>query len=123
MIILTIIIKPYNYIRAIVYQCTTLITAFCIILTTTIFRNLTAMATLLIINTTVIIIVLIIGVVIMKKFPEKLFSEKKVEISSLFLFQFCKDYRKYVKDSKRLKLGVIEEKYRMVELSRHSEEA
>ncbi|OMJ81106.1 hypothetical protein SteCoe_18519 [Stentor coeruleus] len=121
MIIITIVFKPYNYIRATISQCITFVSAFFIVLNAIVLRNTTTIINWLIINSIIIVFVLIAGIIIMKKFPEKLFSEKRVDISSLFIFQFCNNYHKYLKDSKCLKINAIVDKYKVIELSRNSE--
>lgn len=118
MIIVTIIIKPYNYMRATISQCISLVASFCAVLTATIFRNLANINIWILVEVFLIIFVLIAGILIMKRFPQMLISEKGIDISTLFLFQFCKNYKKYIKDPKSLKLSNNDEKYKMIESSK-----
>ncbi|OMJ74699.1 hypothetical protein SteCoe_26308 [Stentor coeruleus] len=118
MIIITILLKPYNYMRATISQCISLVTSLCAILTATIFRNFSNINIWIFVEVFSIIIVLIIGVLIMKRFPQLLISEKGVDISTLFLFQFCKNYKRYIKDPKSLKVSNNDEKYKMIESSK-----
>ncbi|OMJ70464.1 hypothetical protein SteCoe_31560 [Stentor coeruleus] len=118
LLVFTIFYKPYNYSRAAVSQCISLTAGLWALITATIFRNNASIDIWIIIEIVGLLFVLIIGLAIFKKFPQLLISEKGIDISTLFLFQFCKNYEKFIKDPKSLKIIMSEEKYKMIESSK-----
>ena len=107
---LTIFMKPYNYKRAYISQLISISLAIWTISTTTVFRNFSEMSAWIIVECVGIAFLGLIGFYFLKKSKEFLVSTKGRDISTLFLFQFCKNYEKYIKDPQSLHFSKHEKK-------------
>jgi Receptor family ligand binding region len=101
---ITIYIRPYNYKRIDVMQSISLGLSFWGILTATIFIDNLNLYIWIIAEFVGFSVIILIGIIIMTKFPIMIYSVKGIDISTLFLFQFCKDYQRYSRDTQSLNL-------------------
>ncbi|OMJ70463.1 hypothetical protein SteCoe_31559 [Stentor coeruleus] len=115
LLIFTILYRPYNYTRATISQCISLTAALWALVVATSFRNGSSLDIWIIVEIIGLIFVLICGTAIFYKFPQFLISEKGLEISKLFLFQFFKKYEDYAKYHRSLN-NMTEEKYKTDEI-------
>ena len=94
----TIKARPFNYQRTQALQSFSLILSIWGLFTATIFRfqsNLTMWTSVEFIG---FLIILVIGFLVMRKYPTFLYSPQGQDVSTLFLFQFCKTYEEYIKE-------------------------
>ena len=96
-IMLTIIMNPYNYIRSHVLQLISLMLALWGILVSTVFRHSEDILLWSLVEFIGFLMLLLAGLIVWSSCPSMINSTKEVDISALFLFQFCKDYGKYSK--------------------------
>lgn len=101
----TVLRNPYNYKRVKIMQATSLLMSFWGIITSSIFRNRVSLEVWIITEFIGFIVILIAGALIIVRYPNMLFSRKGRDISTLFLFQFCKNYEKYIRDPGSLNIS------------------
>ena len=104
-IAVTVVMKPYNYMRCNVLQVSSLVLALWGVLASSIFRSVNNMTAWIISEFVGFVVIIVVGGVIMVKHPSMLYSKKGKDISTLFLFQFCKEYEKYIRDPKSIELA------------------
>ena len=97
--VLTVYMKPYNYQRATIIQCTSLVLSSWGVLISAIFINFNNLNAWILIEFIGFFFILTIGGVFMLKHPAFIYSKKGKDISTLFLFQCCKNYEKYIRDN------------------------
>ena len=112
-IVLTLVMKPYNYPRSNVMQITSLVSALWGIITSTVFREIGTITIWVLTEFIGLIVIVIVGASIMMRHPAMLYAKKGKDISTLFLFQFCKDYEKYIRDHKSLEFSAKYSSYRI----------
>ena len=112
-IALTIRMKPYNYTRSYVLQLLSLGLALWGILISTIFRDVGSILSWSLVEFIGFIVIFMVGVIVLLKCPSMLHSEQGVDISSLFLFQFCKDYKRFNKSHQDLDIVSRERIYEL----------
>ena len=110
---LTVYMKPYNYQRATVIQCTSLVLSAWGILISAIFIGKNNLSLWILIEFVGFFIIIFIGGIVMVKFPAFLYTKKGKDISTLFLFQCCKDYEKYIRDPRSLEFNERASIYRI----------
>ena len=101
-IALTVVMKPYNYTRSHVSQLISLGLSLWGILVSTIFRDVGSILSWSLVEFIGFVVILTVGMIVLSKCPSLLHSKKGVDISALFLFQFCKDYKKYSRSANDL---------------------
>jgi Receptor family ligand binding region len=103
---LTMYIKPYNDKRVNAIQYTSLFLSFWVILTGSILRGYFNLQVRSIVEFIGLIVFIVIGIVVISVYPTMLCFDKQKDISTLFIFQFCKNYRRYIRDPSSLKFSV-----------------
>jgi hypothetical protein len=93
--IVTIILKPYNYQRAFLSQVISLVAAIWGVGTSTFFMKYSNLTIWAVVEFSGFVLILFIGIYLISHSPKLLKSESGVNIGSLFLFQFCKDYEEF----------------------------
>ena len=104
-IVITMKMKPYNYYRNHVLQISSLALALCAILCATVFRDLNMVIPWIVTELIGFLVIIVVGVLVMRRYPSLLYSRKGTSISTLFIFQFCKNYHKYIRDPDSFQLS------------------
>ena len=97
-ILFTAWLKPYNYAQANISQMISLSLSFWGIFTATIFHEIGDLMIWTLTQFMGFTFIILVGILFYTRTPNLLKNKKGMDISSLFIFQFCKDYEKYARD-------------------------
>ena len=115
LLIVTKIMKPYNYERAYISQQLSIILSIWAIGITTIFRNYNAIVAWVLVEFLGIFFILLVGLLYLQRYRQFLITGVGADISTLFLFQFCKNYEKYILKPSSLQFSRSQFKYEIPE--------
>ena len=97
-ILFTAWLKPYNYAQANISKMISLSLSFWGIFTAKIFHEIGDLMIWSLTQFMGFTFILLVGIMFYSRTPNLLKNKKGMDISSLFIFQFCKDYEKYARD-------------------------
>ena len=113
--IVTMIMKPYNYERAYISQQLSIILSIWAIGITTIFRNYNVIVAWVLVEFLGIFFILLVGLLYLQRYRQFLITGVGADISTLFLFQFCKNYEIYILEPSSLEFSRRQFKYEIPE--------
>jgi hypothetical protein len=116
---LTCILKPYNFRRPFIAHCGFISASVWAVAISTIFHDQGSLNIWAAVEFSGLGCILIVTFFLFKRSPEVLYSEKGRDISGLFIFQFCKDYERYVSDVRSIDF-IKSGKYREADSSKLS---
>ena len=90
--------KPYNHKPAFILQIASLVLSLWGLITATFFLKIGSLSAWIITEFIGFTLIVIVFIVAFAKSHSMLFTTKGIDISTLFIFQFCKNYERYAKD-------------------------